>query len=186
MKAMSKPGASHADMFPKGFTVQIKGPRSLMRTEGGVGAGDVLTLADKNISYQIDRDARTYRKLPTDPVKDMGIKFKVTPTKETAKIQGYTCRNYLVETTESEVRMTYSIWATEDIKGLDARALRRLRMGQSSGPDYLSKIEGVPLKIDATTPQMKMLMEATSVKTENLPDSLFTLPEGFKELPAQS
>lgn len=185
MKAMSTAGASGADLFPKGMTVQIKGPRSLLRTEGGMAAGDVLTLADENVAYMIDRQARTYQTVPLDSSKERGaLKFKVTPTKESRKILGYTCRNYLVETTESEVKMTYSIWATEDIKGLDARALRRFRMGQS-GPDFLSEIEGVPLKIDTTTPQMKMFMEATSVKAEDLPDSLFTLPAGFKELLAQ-
>lgn len=184
MKAMSKPGAG-GDPFPKGFTLQMKGPRSLVRTDGGIGAGDVLTLADKNISYQIDREARTYRAIPADSLKDPGsIKFKVTPTKETTKVLGYTCRNYLVETTDSEIKMTYSIWATNDIKGLDARALRRLRMGQSTGPDFFNQIEGVPLKMETTTPQMKMFMEATSVKPETLPDSLFTLPAGFKEVGA--
>ncbi|MDF3057901.1 MAG: hypothetical protein K0R17_2116 [Rariglobus sp.] len=185
MQAMSKPGGM-GDLFPKGFTLQIKGPRSLMKTDGGVGAGDILTLADQKISYQIDRAARTYRKIPADTVKDAPEgKFKVTPTKETAKVLGYTCRKYLVETTENEAKLTWSIWATDDIKGLDASALRRLRFGQSSGPDFLSKIDGVPLKIDATTPQMKIFMEATGVKSEALPDSLFELPGGFKEVAAQ-
>lgn len=186
MKAFSKPGAATGgDMFPKGFTLRVKGPRSLLRTEGGMAAGDVLTLADKNVSYQIDRDARTYRQISAEAAKTTEAKetpFKVTQTKETASVLGYTCTKYLVESTDRDVPMAWSIWATEDIKGLDASSLRRMRMGQSAGPDFFSKINGVPLKIDATMPQMKMFMEATSVKAESLPDSLFALPAGFKEV----
>lgn len=180
MKAAGKPGG----LFPKSSTLHIKGQRSLVRTEGGPAAGDVLTWADKDVSYQIDREARTYRKFDTDAVKEsLDGKFKVTPTKETTKVLGYTCKQYLIETTDAESKMQWSVWTTEDIKGLDAKTLKRLRMGQGGGgPDIFGKIDGVPLKVEATTPQMKMQMTATSVKQETLPDSLFELPSGFKEV----
>ena len=181
-------GGSAADasggFFPKGFTLQIKGPRSLVKTEGGLSPRDVLTQADKNVSYQIDRKARTYSKLAADPLKDYAGAYKVTPTSETTKVLGYTCRRFLVETTDSGEKMRYSIWATNDIQGLDASSLRRLKFGQSAGSEFLAKIEGVPLKIDAVTPQAKLFMVATSVKTETLPDSLFIMPAGFKEVAA--
>src|SRR5690606_18121671 len=95
MQAMSKTGCI-TNLLPKGFTLQIKGPRSLVKTEGGLSGGDVLTLADKNIAYQIDREARTYRKLDTDAAADtMDGKFKVTPTGKSMKVLGYSCRNFL-------------------------------------------------------------------------------------------
>lgn len=182
LKAMSKPGG----LFPKSSTLHIKGRRSLMRTEGGPAAGDLLSWADKDVSYQIDREARTYRKLDNEAVKEsLDDKFKVTPTKETAKILGYACKRYLVETSEGGAPMQWTLWATEDIKGLDAGALRNLRLGQSSGPDLFGKIDGVPLKIEISHPQMTMVMTATSVKEEALPDSLFQLPAGFKEVSAR-
>ncbi len=184
MKAFTKPGAN-GDPFPKGFTLKIKGPRSLVTTEGGFGAGEMLNWADQNVSYQLDREARTYKKIPAAEVKDAGNKFKVTPTQETANVLGYACRKSVVETTEGDSKMTYAIWATDGIKGLDARSLRRLRLGQSANSDFLSRIEGVPLKIEAATEQFKMMMEATSVKSEALPDSLFVLPPGFKEIAGQ-
>lgn len=168
--------------FPKGFTLQIKGPRSLVKTEGGIAPSDVLTLADKNVSYQIDRKARTYSKLAADPFKDYAGAYKVTPTAETTKVLGYTCRRFAVETTGSGEKMRYSIWATNDIQGLDARSLRRLKFGQSAGSEFLEQIEGVPLKIDGITPQAKLSMSAVAVKSEALPDALFLLPAGFKEV----
>ncbi len=186
MAALSKAGASGdplAGLFPKGFTLQLKGPRSLVKTEGGPAIGDVLTFADKNTSYQIDRTARTYRKLASDPLKQTTGAYKVTPTSDTAKVLGYTCKRYLIETTEAGEKMSYAVWATNDIKGLDASSLRRLNFGKS-GSEFMSQIEGVPLKIDAVTPQAKLFMVATSVKSEALPDSLFVLPAGFKEVAA--
>lgn len=186
MAALAKAGASGdplVGLFPKGFTLQLKGPRSLVKTEGGPTIGDVLTLADKNISYQIDRTARTYRKFASDPLKETAGAYKITPTSETAKVLGYTCKRHVVETTDAGEKMTYSVWATNEIKGLDAASLRRLNFGKS-GSEFMSQIEGVPLKIDAVTPQAKLFMVATSVKSESLPDSLFVLPAGFKEVAA--
>jgi hypothetical protein len=181
-------GGSAADaaggFFPKGFTLQIKGPRSLVKTEGGIASRDVLTLADKNVSYQIDRKARTYSKLAADPLKDYAGAYKVTPTAELTKVLGYTCRRFVVETTGSGEKMRYSIWATNDIQGLDARSLRRLKFGQSAGSEFLAQIEGVPLKIDAVLPQAKLFMVAAAVKSEPLADSLFVMPAGFKETSA--
>ena len=173
--------AAAGGFFPKGFTLQIKGPRSLVKTEGGVAASDVLTQADQNVSYQIDRKARTYYKLAADPLKDYAGNYKVTPTAATANVLGYTCRRFLVETTDSGEKMSYSIWATNGIKGLDAASLRRLKFGESVGSEFLAKIDGIPLKIDATIPQAKLYMVATAVKYEALPDSLFILPAGFKQ-----
>jgi hypothetical protein len=173
--------AAAGGFFPKGFTLQIKGSRSLVKTEGGVAAGDVLTQADKNVSYQIDRKARTYYKLAADPLKDYAGNYKVTSTAVTANVLGYTCRRFVVETTDAGEKMSYSIWATNDIKGLDAASLRRLKFGESAGSEFLAKIDGIPLKIDAITPQAKLFMVATAVQREALPDSLFTLPAGFKQ-----
>lgn len=172
-----------AGLFPKGFTLQIKGARSLVKTDGGPALGDVLTHADQNISYQLDRNARTYRKLAADPLKESSGDYKVTPTSDTAKVLGYACKRYLVETTGTGEKMSYSVWATEDISGLDAASLRRLNFGKS-GSAFLSQINGVPLKIDAITPQAKLFMVATSVKNETLPDALFVIPAGFKETAA--
>jgi hypothetical protein len=188
MAAFTKPGASGSDplagLFPKGFTLQLKGPRSLVKTEGGPSVGDVLTLADQNVSYRIDHTARTYRKLPADPVKETTGNYKITPTAETTKVLGYTCKRYVVEATDSGAKTSYSIWATNDIKGLDASSLRRLNFGKSADSSFMSQIEGVPLKIDAITKEAKLFMVATGVKNETLPDSLFVLPAGFKEVAA--
>ena len=188
MAAFSKPSAAGGDplagFFPKGFTLQLKGPRSLVKTEGGPNIGDVLTFADQNLSYRIDRTARTYSKLAADPVKETSGNYKITPTTETTKVLGYTCKRYQVDTTDSGTKTSYSIWATTEIKGLDASSLRRLNFSKSSDSAFMSQIEGVPLKIDAITPQAKLFMVATGVKNETLPDSLFVLPAGFKEVAA--
>lgn len=180
--AMSGMGS---ELFPKGFVLQIKGPRALVKTDGGLKPTEVLTLADKNLSYQIDRKAGTYQKLAADPLKDAVGNYKVTPTTETARILGYTCRRYRVETVGNEDKMTYTVWATNEIKGLDARTLRRLQFGKTAGSEFLSQIEGVPLRIDGVTPDAKLQIIATSVKAEVLPNALFVLSPGLKETAVQ-
>lgn len=180
--AMSGMGS---ELFPKGFVLQIKGPRALVKTDGGLKPTEVLTLADKNLSYQIDRKAGTYQKLAADPLKDAVGNYKVTPTTETARILGYTCRRYRVETVGSEDKMTYAVWATNEIKGLDARTLRRLQFGKTAGSEFLSQIEGVPLRIDGVTPDAKLQIIATSVKAEVLPNALFVLSPSLKETASQ-
>lgn len=178
-------GGMGSGLFPKGFILQIKGPRALVKTDGGLTPTEVLTLADKNLSYQIDRKAGTYQKLAADPLKDAVGNYKVTPTTETARILGYTCRRYRVETVGGEEKMTYAVWATNEIKGLDARTLRRLQFGKTAGSEFLSQIEGVPLRIDGVTPDAKLQVIATSVKPEVLPGTIFILPASFKETTGQ-
>ena len=65
MDNMGRGGAGGAmggmgSMMPQGVTVKIKGNSSLSIIEGGMTAGEILTLADKNIAYMIDRPSRTY------------------------------------------------------------------------------------------------------------------------------
>jgi hypothetical protein len=178
-------GSMGGGLFPKGFILQLKGPRALVKTDGGLTPTEVLTLADKNLSYQIDRKAGTYQKLSADPLKDAVGNYKVTPTTETARILGYTCRRYRVETVGSDEKMTYVVWATNEIKGLDARTLRRLQFGKTAGSGFLRQIEGVPLRIDGVTPDAKLQILATGVKPEVLPGAIFVLPPGFKETAGQ-
>lgn len=55
------PGGNMMDgMLPKSIAVKIKGNSSLSLIEGGMTAGEILTLSDKNLAYLIDRPSRTY------------------------------------------------------------------------------------------------------------------------------
>jgi uncharacterized protein DUF4412 len=170
-------------MIPKGFTLKAKGTRSLAITEGGIAPSEILTLGDQKVSYSINRDQKTYRTLPTaaGSAASGDSAFKITRTSETAQILDYTCTRVLVEPTSEAQKTTFVVWVTKDIKGFDAKQLAALRVGRDRGPNFLSQLDGVPLKVEITAAQMNLTMQVTAIKAESLPDSLFALPAGFTE-----
>lgn len=171
-------------MMPKGMTLQTKGGRSHMQTEGGAMPMEMVGRNAPPEATMIDRQARTFSRVPMDQAKTEAAKVghKVTKTNATAKILGYTCEQYLVEVTKEGQKMTGVLWATDDIPGLNASALAQARLG--GGDDaFMREIDGVPLRMDLTLPQMRLKMETTSVQAGTIPDSVFEIPAGFTEKP---
>jgi len=178
------PAGGASSLLPTGFTLQLKGPRALVKTEGGLVSREILTLADKSMAYVINRPARTYEKLSSAPATT--TKTKVTATKETAHILGYTCRRFIIDIDDAGEKSRFSVWTTTEIAGLNAAAFKRMNWSQSGGTEFLGQIEGVPLKIDALTPEAKIALVATRLRPGALDDALFTLPAGFKEVRAST
>jgi hypothetical protein len=178
----AKSGGGFGGMMPEGFVLKTKGLRTLVAVQGGMMASEVLTWSDKNVAYQLNREQQTYRLLPqgTD-AKESPDAFKITRTSDTAKVLGYTCTRYLVESRQGRERVNYSIWATKEIKGFDPAKLRSLRMGREKGPNFMSQLDGVPMKMEMGTPEAKMTMEVTAITPGRLPDSTFELPSNFTE-----
>lgn len=175
-------GGGFDSMFPKGFNLQTKGQRTLVKIEGGMMASEVLTQSDKDASYKLNREAQTYQKLPqSKPTEGPAENFKISRTTETAKILGYNCTKYLVTSQGRQERANYSVWVTSEIKGLDPKKLRGLRVGRESGPNFMSQLDGVPLKMEIATPEANITMEVSAIKKESLADGLFELPADFTE-----
>lgn len=171
-------------LLPSGFTVVIKGPRALVKTDGGLVFREVLSLADQHVAYSINRSARTYQKFTDAAAAGMSstAKIKVTRTADTSLILGYACNRFLVEADDDGVKSHFSVWTTTAIKGLDAAAVKRLSWGKVGAPDFLAKLEGVPLKIDAVTPDAKVGLVVRRITLEPVDGALFVLPAGFKEV----
>jgi len=72
-------------------------------------------------------------------------------------------------------------WTTTEIKGLNAKDFFNQGLNKGGQSMYYEGLEGTPLKMELTTPQMRMVMEATELKSEKLPDSDFVIPFGFTE-----
>lgn len=184
MAALKGPASDggQGGLFPTGFTLRTKGARSLVRVEGGMFPSEVLTQSDLNAAYQIDRASETYRRLPQDQSGSAtGPAPRVTRTAETAKILGYTCTRCVVETSAGPEKAAYSIWVTKDIKGFDPARLKNMRVGRAPGPNFMDQLDGVPMKMEITTPQAKLVMEVSAIQAESLAAALFELPEGFSE-----
>jgi hypothetical protein len=186
--AAASGGNPLANMFPRGITVKTKATDMLTVVEGGSGPSETLVLGATNKTYTIDRKARTYSVLPSAKKADASTKpvFTVKKTSETAVILGHACTKYLVSGTTGDTPSNYIVWAASDFKGFDSSTLSKLRMSQDSSSEFLSQIEGVPLKIEIASPQAKITMTAVSIKAESLSATIFQLPAAFTETPAKA
>lgn len=176
-------GGNMNSMMPTGFTVQLKGNNSLTKMDGGMMPMEILNLKDKNLSYRLDRNNKTYSVLAhAADGNNPAPQFKVTKTTETARILNYNCTKYIVDATMNGKPVQHFFWTTTEIKDIDMSHLAKQRMGKNGQSMYYEGIEGVPLKMEMQTPEARMIMEVTAIKKEPLPDNLFILPADFKEI----
>ncbi|MBC8010884.1 MAG: DUF4412 domain-containing protein [Burkholderiales bacterium] len=183
--AAGKGGDMMSAMMPTGMTLKTKAGRTHMQLEGGMMPTEVIGRTQPPEATMIDRKARTFSRVPTDPAATSADKaaHKVTKTAATAKILGYTCEQYLVETTQSGKPMNGVFWATDDIPGLDAASLSQARLGGGGADTFMNEIKGIPLRMEMSMPQMKIQVEAVAVREGVVPDSVFEIPAGFVEKP---
>lgn len=186
MAAMQGPAAASGNplggMMPQGFTLKAKGQRSLVIVDGGIMAGEILTLGDKDEAYRINRDERTYQRIDHPMLDQPAAKsYKITRTGQTEKILGYTCTRCEVTATGATgtEKTSYTVWVTKEIKGLDPKQLSALRVGRDRGPNFLEQLDGVPLKMEIHSAQANLMLECTSIIPGALPDALFQLPADF-------
>lgn len=181
MEKMMKMAASGDmnDMMPKGMVIKIKNQNMLTHMDGGMMDGDILYLNDKGQSYHLDRENKTYSLMPKtgDNEKDA----KVTKMSESATILGYNCTKYKVEMTEQGKKITQYLWATTELKGIDMKRMASQKMN-GGNPVFYREIEGVPLKMQMTMPEMEMTMEVKDIKRESLPAKEFAIPSDFQEV----
>ncbi len=183
MLAMMKNGGGN--LLPTGMTIKLKNGNSLSKLDGSFIDSDFLYLKDKNQSYIIDRNAKTYTVSDNEISEIDTSEVKVTKTSETAKILNYTCTKYLVEYTIKGKATLQNIWATKEIKGFDFSSLASQQMGGTRNLMSFKEIDGTPLKVEMNWPEGKMLMEATQVKRESLSAELFTIPSDYKEVKSE-
>jgi hypothetical protein len=175
-------------MMPKRVRAQVKGERSLIVMDGGAFAMEILNRDAQNREiYLIDRAGKTYSRVPkpaAEEAKPANAVQNYTVTKGGAsqKILGYTCEQYLVDYTQNGQKGKAVIWATDDIPGLDADTLAGMRFGEEDA-GYFRSIEGVPLKMEMSLPQMRLTMTAQEMQAGGVADAVFELPAGFVEKP---
>jgi hypothetical protein len=171
-------GGQMNSMMPTGFTVKIKGSNSLSKMEGGImGNMEILYLGEKNTTYNINREAKTYSVVSksADTIKISDV--KVTKTGETIKVLGYTCTKYIVESMVQGRKFNQILWATPEIKGLDMKSLARQRMANGQQGIFYEKVDGIPLKMEVIQPEGTMTMEAVDLKKQSLSASEFSVAD---------
>ncbi len=184
MKAQQGGGGDMmSNMMPKGFTVKMKDGNVLTIMEGGMMAGEMLRQKDKDQTVRLDRDKKTYMVMPSGGGGQgaaSGPQPTVTKTSETMKILNYNCTKYVITMSERGQTITSNMWTTTDIKDIDVKAMAKQRVGRGQSLFY-EGMEGVPLRIESSTPQGSTVMEVTEIKKESLNASDFTIPSDFTE-----
>jgi hypothetical protein len=181
MLEMMKAGGGN--LMPTGMTVKFKDGNSLSKLEGSFINNEFLYIKEKNQSYMIDRENKTYSvTTKSENGNDSLPDVTVTKTPEKMKILNYNCSKYLVEHTIKGQKVTHDIWATTEIKGLDISSMANQQMSGNNNMAFFKKIDGVPLKLNMNMPDGTMTMEATHLKRESLPSSDFAIPADYKEV----
>lgn len=172
-------------MMPKSATLSARGGRTHFLMEGGAMPMEVISHGQPATAYWIDRETKTFARLQPPPAAAETAKptFKVTATGKTAKLLGYSCEEYVVEVVQEGRTLRNTLWATDDIPGLDSETLARTQIGGQDAA-YLAQVKGVPLKMEIVMPQMRLVMQASAVSAAPVPDSLFIVPPDFKERPS--
>ncbi|MCI0750501.1 MAG: DUF4412 domain-containing protein [Flammeovirgaceae bacterium] len=188
MMKMSEGGGMNS-MMPTGFTVKIKNGNTLTSMEGGMMANnETLYKKDKNQTYFLNKGNKTYTVLNqgNQASGHMQGEVKITKTAETQKILNYNCSKTIVTITDKGKSIDQIFWTTTEIKDLDLKSLAKQRMGAGQSMFY-ENIEGIPLKIEMTMPQAKMIMVVTEIKKEAVSTATFEIPSDFTEskLPGQ-
>lgn len=175
-------GGDLSSMVPKGMSVKVKDGHMLTKLEGGMMQSEILSRKDRDETYIIDRESKTYRVTKNSDYGTDSLSAKVVKTGETAQILGYACTKYQVEMTTAGNTLMQDIWATSEIKGFDLSAMARQQKATGNQQsEIFRKINGVPLKVVLNSKQGIVTMEAQEVKRQSLNASEFEIPAGFKK-----
>ncbi len=182
MKIPAQPG------MPAGVSKQvvyISGPK--MRIEATTMGMKVIAIQrhDKGMTYQLmpDRKVCMEMPIPKPPAQPAGQEPTVTVTKtqETKKIGKYTC-------TRCEVTVggeTLEFWVTEDVDLGGEMADYWKVMSQGQPPKMaqeMAKVKGFPIRMEMPSPQGPIVATVTTVKKQDIPDSMFEVPEGYQKM----
>ena len=186
MKSMQSGGSTGGmGSMLKGFTIKIKNGNTLTHMEGSLSSnGDVLRLKSIGKTYLIKNDSKTYSVQPPPATNTKQGITKVVPTSETRMILSYNCTKYTVTVTRDTSVQTMFMWVTKDLKEFDYKSFHDASSGgDQSTAEALSKLDGAPLRIESNRAGRMFTMEVTEITKQALPDSDFSIPADYTEVP---
>lgn len=159
---------AYVSMMPKEMTMYIKNEKA--RIEQNTGMGTTITIVDKTKNETIIlmdmMGMKNAYKGASDEKKDGSTEKPVIKlSSETKTIAGYTCKRADVTTKVDNEEVTNTIWYTD-----------QLPSGLTKGVDG---IDGFPMEYSVKASGMTMAMTVKSITAEKVPDSYFTIPDGY-------
>jgi hypothetical protein len=170
-----------ASLMPTAFLFKVKGGNTVTLLEGGMMPMEILYFKDQDKTVRLDRKNKTFTVVANNTSKTNQPTVKVTKTNEKMKVLNYNCVKYVAAVTENDETVNQIFWTTTDIKDFDMKSLTKQRMNQGGQQLFYNGIEGVPLKIEMSVQDVKMIMVVEEIKRQALSDAEFAVPADFKD-----
>lgn len=167
--------------LPENMTFRFRSTDMAMNIEGGImsNMGNIIYKGEKNEAFMIDKSAQKVYKLSSKS-KDMKPQEPVVVKEaEIITIAGYPCQKYKVATRDKEGKAQISyLWATEKLQL--KKPAQNSGVAQQLQSFTIKGVKGVPLKMMNTQANLgTVVLTATKVTPEKLPDVWFSIPAGF-------
>jgi len=185
LKMPARPG------MPAGVTKQtcyISGPK--LRVESVTMGMESVALQrlDLGKSYNLIPAQKLYMEMsipkPTPQPAGQEPTVTVTKTGETKKIGKYTCTRYDI-TVGAE---TLKFWITEEVD-LGGEMAEYWKVTSQSQPpkmaQEMSTVKGFPICMEMPSPQGPIVATVTTVKKQDIPDSMFEVPADYQKMSMQ-
>ncbi len=169
--------------FPTHLTLKVKEKRMLGKTTGGqvsqMFSGYIFD-GETNSIYLLSPALETAMKIQSrqaGEAKEGNQKVNINNTGETATLAGHKCTKYIAEEVEGK-RGKIIIWATTDFSVDKPKDL-----GNLTGNMFMQGIDGFPMKVVTSQENIKITMEVSEVRKENIDPSSFEIPSGYRVQP---
>lgn len=160
------------DMMPETMNYVLKGSKT--RMEMSMMGGSIVTIMDidaKKSDILIDMMGQKMHTQSTteDFEKGMNMTDVKVHSGDTKKIAGYSCKKIKGKSADG---YPVEIYYTEEIQS-------------GAFNDMLEKVanvNGLPLEFTVSNQGMKMLLSAIEIKSKDVSDDLFEIPEGYQKV----
>jgi hypothetical protein len=170
----SKMSESQMAMFPKVFTVSVKGTKA--RTEMAVGGGSVVSITDYTEKSTINLINMMGQKLAIkqsyeELQQEMAAEGQATVehSTETRVIAGYTCKKAVIKVNDDGAVSTYEVYYTSEL------GTKQVNFDKP----WYKEIDGVMLEFVLRNRDMNMKFTATAVDKKTLPAKDFEIPADY-------
>ena len=192
-EGMPAPGAPRVTFkwYVSGAKVRIEGPpsplgRAKMPDEVPLSPGEVTTSIlrwDAGVFYALAPHRMMYledKLAPREPETATPVQVTATKSSETEQIGPYNCVRYdLAPKGETE---SFRYWVTSEVD-LGVEMSPAWQMARVFPPlaEAVGKLPGFPIRWEMRTPDGMVVTTITTIRKEDIADSLFEVPAGYKK-----
>ena len=171
-------------LAPEAYHFKIKKNRIIFTTEGGLSSslfGGMIFDGEKDEGYMLMKSSQLAYKMAKGKESKLAqkasqITSQVTATNEQEEILGYSCKKFIVESTEEGKTTTNQVWVCNDIKVDYPQTLI-----ESTPEMFFGAFEGFPLKIITESASgREIVVTAAEVDSKSISNSNFEIPDNYK------